>query len=332
MSGTSLAVIEQQLEPLVPMLTDVLRGSGLEPARLIRTVMICLDRTPKLLECTSSSIMQCAVTAGVLQLEADGATGQFFMLPFGGKAQPCIGYKGYNTIAARSGFSINGGVVREGDTFDYAEGSDPFVTHKQLLGGPPNRRIVAAWATASRPDFTPLVKVLDLEELEYTKKKSPSGSKADSPWMDPIRGVPAMYEKTAKRRLARGMPLNTMVRAAAMEEAYEERGKHAYLHPDKGLVIDGEVQQIGAPQPAPKTAPVEILQRRKFTIYRKRENISCNTIDEWRGRFLAGIEKLPVESVEDLRERNGIVLDELHDEFPAAVADIVNAFKVRLGK
>jgi hypothetical protein len=50
-----------------------------------------------------------------------------------------------------------------------------------------------------------------------------------------------MCEKTAKRRLGRSLPLNIMTAAARMDEAVEEQGLNAWISPDKGVIIEGEV-------------------------------------------------------------------------------------------
>jgi recombination protein RecT len=91
-----------------------------------------------LLQCTPISVIQAATTGAVLGLEADGATGQGYLVPFRRKgrgrfAQWLTGYKGYNTLAARVGLTINGDVVREGDFFDWEKGSAGFVRHKPSL-------------------------------------------------------------------------------------------------------------------------------------------------------------------------------------------------------
>jgi hypothetical protein len=89
-------------------------------------------------------------------------------------------------------------------------------------------------------DRPAVVEVLDIDELMAVKAKSPGAARSDSPWNDPAIGFPAMCQKTAKRRLARSMPLNVMQQAARMDEAVDEQGAPAWISPDKGVVIDGE--------------------------------------------------------------------------------------------
>ena len=80
---------------------------------------------------------------------------------------------------------------------------------------------------------------LSIDELLAVKAKSPGARKKDSPWNDPDVGFPAMCEKTARRRLARSMPLNVMQYAARLEEAYEEQGMLAHVTPTH-LVTQGD--------------------------------------------------------------------------------------------
>jgi phage RecT family recombinase len=258
--SNELALFENQLKPLTPRFADVL-GKLVPVERLIQTAVISAERTPGLLQCDRQSLLNGIMTFAVLALEIDGATGQGFLIPFNDRrrglkvAQPVIGYKGYNTLGARSGHTIAGGVVREGDeVWDYDEGSKPFVHHKRKLGGEKDRRIIAAWATATSFARPPIVKVLSIDELMAVKAKSPRGG--EPPWADPAIGFPAMCEKTAKRRLARDMPLNVFQAAARMEEAFEEQGAASWINPDKGVIVDGEVI---APREASPTPTFEQL-------------------------------------------------------------------------
>lgn len=234
-----LMVFENSIQPLVPRFGQVL-GTIMPVERFMRTLYTACETTPKLLKADRQSLLNAAMTGAVLGLEADGATGQFFLLPFEMRklnriiVQPVIGYKGFNTIGARSGLTIAGGVVRERDDFDYDEGSKPFVHHKRKLGDEKDRRIYAAWATAVSRDRPPIVKVLSIDDIMAVKAKSPRGNEA--PWADPAVGFPAMAEKTAKRRLARDMPLTLFQRAARMEEAFEEQQRVSYIHPERGVV------------------------------------------------------------------------------------------------
>ena len=235
--SNALAVFEQQLQPLKPRFQDVL-GDLMPVDRLIRTVLVSVERAPKLLDCNRQSLFNAAMSAAVLGLEVDGITGQAFLIPYGDRAQLVIGYKGYNTMAARSGLTVQGAVVREGDKFMYQLGTGGSVTHIPVLGS--RERIVGAWAVAEANNRPPVISVLSMQDIIDVKNKSPGARKPDSPWNDEKIGFPAMAEKTCKRRLARSMPLNVMQLGAKLDETFEERGRGAWLDEKRRLHVEGE--------------------------------------------------------------------------------------------
>jgi recombination protein RecT len=243
--ASELAIFENTLRPLTPHFEQALAGA-IPVERLMRSIMVSIERNPKLLDANRQSLLNASMSAACLALEVDGVTGQAYFIPFKGVAQLVIGYKGMNTLAARSGYTVQGEVVREGDAFDYELGDKGFVRHKPKLGsrGP----ILAAWATASSLHRPSIISVLGIDDIMAIKAKSPGGSRMDSPWMDMMIGFPAMAAKSAKRRLSRAMPLNADPRfhlAAAMEEAVEERGKLSWIDPARGVQIEGEFHDDG---------------------------------------------------------------------------------------
>lgn len=289
--ANDIAVLERQLMPLSAEFAQVL-PANIPPERLIRTVLISCERNPRLLEPQlRASLLQSAMTASVLGLEVDGVTGQGFIIPFGGKsprAQFIPGYKGYNTMAARAGYTINGGVVREGDEFDFQEGTGGFVRHKRKLGAEARRKIIAAWATAEAQGRPPIIAVLSIDELLATKAKSAGAKKSDSPWNDPAIGFAAMCEKTAKRRLARSMPLNTYQLAAAMESQHDQ-GRTCHLTKDAGIIIDGDAEV--APEAPPPTA-YDLLEPDLFPVNWNGTIKQFASIEQWLSAMKAGIDKL----------------------------------------
>lgn len=252
MPSTALIALEQQLKPLAQPLAEVL-ADRMPVERLTRTLLISCERNPKLLECDRQSLLNAALSAAVLGLEVDGITGQAHLIPFKGRAQLIVGYKGYNTLGARSGITITGRVVREGDAFDYdvAEG---WVTHKPVLDN--QGRIIAVWAKAAANGRPPVVEVLGIHEILAIKAKSPGARKDDSPWNDAAIGFPAMAEKSAKRRLARSMPLNVYQYAARLEEAFEEQRRPGWIDPARGVQIEGTLVD---PEPSATPTKDEIL-------------------------------------------------------------------------
>jgi phage RecT family recombinase len=239
-----LTILEAQFAPLTTRFDSVLKAPGvdMDTARLIASVMTACDKNHLLLEANRQSLINAAMTAAWLGLPCDGMTGQAFLVPYKGKrggsiVQLIIGYKGYNTLAARGGITITGEVVRAGDEFDFDMGQGE-VRHRFDLQTP-RGPIIGAWSKASAKDRPPALKVLTLADILEIKAKSPRGNEA--PWADPHVGFPAMAEKSAKRRLARVLPLmfqSPFALAARIEEAYEEQNANAWIDEKGALQIE----------------------------------------------------------------------------------------------
>jgi recombination protein RecT len=336
-----LAIIEKQLLQMQPLFEQVLRPTrtGLTAQRMIRTIVISCERNTDLLDCTTISIMQAAMTGAVLGLEADGVTGQGFLVPFRIKGVPTAqwitGYKGQATLGWRAGLTIDGKEVREGDEFDFRLGSNPWVDHKPRLGLESERRIVSAWGTATAPARTPIVVVMSIDEILEIKAKSPGARRAESPWNIP--GIPfaAMCAKTARRRLSRSTPLSPFVLASRIDEAHEEQGKHAFLHheqgividgvPEKGLVIDGVAQPLAEAQP-PALGITEVAKPAAFLIQGREQTLRLPTIEQWRARMIDNIEHMIPAAVEKFYDLNAVYLDEYHRDHPREVEAVIAAF------
>ncbi len=240
--ATDLAIFEDTLRPLTPHFEQAL-GRTMPVERLMRTIMISIERNPKLLAANRQTLLNAAMSAACLGLEVDGVTGQAFLAPFAGKVQLIVGYKGYNTLGARAGLTITGEAVRDGDAFDYDLGQG-YVTHKPKLGK--EAPIIAAWAKAAANGRPPIVSVIGIDELMDIRLRSPAVKGGfDTPWKEMTIGFPAMCSKSVKRRLARSTPLSVMQMAAAMEEAHEERGKLSWIDPARGVQIEGEFHENG---------------------------------------------------------------------------------------
>jgi hypothetical protein len=185
--------------------------------------------------------------------------------------------------------TLTGDVVREGDRFDFSDGTQPFVEHKKALGAGADRAIFAAWASAIAPGRSPIVVVLDRDELLAVKNKSPGARKSDSPWNDPTIGFPAMCAKTAKRRLARHLPLVVdFQRAAAVDTTFEEIGRHSYLRQDGALLVEDHTDDSrtldGKADPLdglddPGGYPIVIWSNKQWQAR------LCASLDEWGGMW-----------------------------------------------
>lgn len=231
MSEQALTEYRQQLDKYGDSFARVL-PAHMSKDKLLRMAESAARVNPKLLSCERGSLMRSIMTGAILGLEIDGVTGQAFLVPFKGSVQLIIGYKGYITLAANSGYRLEGEPVREHDKFEYEGGLHPYLRHSPpspTASEEQRGNIVAGYAVA-RHASEPLssFRVVTLDQIVKIRDSS-QGYKYDaskSPW---TTNFPEMVRKTAIRALADQLPLNVQ-RAAAMEQKHDESGKPVYLN------------------------------------------------------------------------------------------------------
>jgi len=119
--------------------------------------------------------------------------------------------------------SIRPAVVWDADSFEYEEGTSPFIRHRKEPGG---KKLIHAYAVAhfSNSAVPPQFVVLDEFEIERIRAVSRS-SGGGSPW---ARWPEAMWMKSAVRRLCKYLPsdsvLSEAVQAASELDGLEGTG------------------------------------------------------------------------------------------------------------
>lgn len=330
--ANDLALIERGLQPYLPKFEDVLRRSGIPAVKIMRTVMFACENAPKLRECSLATLVSGTMTACVLGLLVDGVTGQGFLLPFKGRAQFVPGYKGYPTLGARAGLTINAGVAREGDDFDFLEGSAGFVRHKRVLTGRGERKIIAAWATATAVNRPAIVKVVPYDDVLAIKARAPGGKSADSPWNDHAgMGHEKMTMKTAVRQLGGMIPVAEFQTAAALEGAVET-GRAAVIREDGALLVEGTPAWPDRAAPLPGNETLGLADAPPTAFLADGSTREFGTIDQWRAFMLRGIDQLRAhpERLAAFRDRNTAAMETLVRRYPDAVTAVTGAFGAAL--
>lgn len=123
-------VISGMIKAELPRIQRLLQNPGMTK-RFAQLAMMEMRRTPKLLECYPESVLAGLLTSASLGLQL-GVGGQCFLVPYGREATFVTGWKGYVTLMNRTERAqVWTGAVREGDEFDYSDGSRPFIHHKR---------------------------------------------------------------------------------------------------------------------------------------------------------------------------------------------------------
>jgi len=177
--------------------------------RFVRVALTAFNKTPRLMECTTASVLSCLMDCAQLGLEPDNVLGRAYLIPYRNKegGTQCtlqIGYKGLVDLAYRSGQvdSIDAFAVHMNDKFTLTLGLSPNIEHVPALTDPGSLKGVYAVASlkgSTKPKFVYMTK----EEVESIRKRSRAGN--DGPWATDYE---EMAKKTAVKRLAKMLPIS----------------------------------------------------------------------------------------------------------------------------
>ena len=193
-------------------------------SRLLRLILVEGALNPAILEATPQSIMRAVFLSAQLQLEPGAVKGELYFIPRKGRVkqgdrwvdgvtelQCQIGYKGYLTLARRSGqiTMVDAHVVYEGDEYDLRFGTDPAMVHipKAGVDRTDSSKVIAAYAVVKLRDGSTYYEWLWRDEIDARRARS-DGAKAfdqgrtkSTPW---ATDYAAMARKTAIRALFTG--------------------------------------------------------------------------------------------------------------------------------
>lgn len=216
-------------------------GDQREAMKFLSSVAHCVTKTPKLLECEPSTVINAFMTAAELRLLPRDSSGEAYIIPYKDKAQFQLGYQGIVTLLYRAGAkAIHSDVVFENDDFEYESGLTPKLEHKpkvfEARGKP-----IGAYAVATLSTGEKLFKVMSEEEIMRYKKFSKSAGSNFSPWNDSHDPDKWMWKKTVVKVLAKLLPKTDEVFTALQKDNEDSTISDTRMH------LREEVQKIEAP-------------------------------------------------------------------------------------
>lgn len=204
----------------------LLKPSKMDADRFLRVCETMVTQRPNFLLVDRRVLLTAVLQCAGLGLEPNSPLGQMFLDPVppegdGAKAwgiERYMGYKGMVQLVHRSPLieSVRVNVVREGDEYDYDQGSAAYIMHKQALtdrGAP--LFFYATWRLtgASVADF----EIVTLDEIEERKAYSPAVIRQDetSAW---FTNELMMQRKTVLRIVFPWLPVSAEAAVAAADD------------------------------------------------------------------------------------------------------------------
>lgn len=197
------ATMKALLERMLPEIQKVI-PRHVTPERMLKTVMVAVNRTPQLLRCTQESVMESLMRAGELGLDVSGTLGEAYLVPFGNQCTLIPGYRGLAKLARQSGDvkRIEANAVYENDDFDFVEGTEARLTLRRNLGDD-RGELVGFYALAEFKDGGIQADFMTAADVEKVRQKAQS--KNSPAWKEHFD---EMGRKTVFRRLAKWLPLS----------------------------------------------------------------------------------------------------------------------------
>lgn len=217
---TGKALIKFEVERYKPVISRALPASYDGGAdRFVESVMNAIrteiprEGKPSLATCTPLSIVGSALHAAQLGLEI-GPLQQAYLIPRAGLCTFQLGYKGLIKLASFAGYETDAHPVYEGDTFDFAYGTEAHLKHVPRFQ---STTATLYWAMATNlANRHGRFLVMDKPAIEHARKSAAPGSQA---WRD---HYDSMARKTVIKALLQLVPLST--RAEALQAAMDTDG------------------------------------------------------------------------------------------------------------
>jgi recombination protein RecT len=185
-------------------LESTLRGIPYD--RFANVVLNSMRRVPKLADCSASSLIAAIGICAELGLEPGGPLGHAYLVPYGGKCELIIGYRGYLHLMYRNGSLKDAEAhivfekeVKRGD-FVGVRGMATDVKHK-ITFGEEKGKPVGVYCILRFANGGVHVETMEWEEVMRIKARS--RAREDGPW---VTDELEMAKKTCLRRAAKWAP------------------------------------------------------------------------------------------------------------------------------
>jgi len=209
--------IQDLFKRMAPEIDKVL-PKHIKSDHLLRVALTEIRKNPKLLECSSQSLLGALMLAAQLGLEP-GILGHAYLIPYynsktrSTEVQFQIGYKGYIDLVRRSGElqTLDVHEVCRNDVFEYEYGLTPKLMHRPALENRGEPYCYYAIAKLKDGGFSYLV--MSVQDIEKFRKRSKSPDYG--PW---VTDYDAMAKKTVIKQLAKYLPLSTEIQTQIVQD------------------------------------------------------------------------------------------------------------------
>lgn len=216
---------------------------GKRKSEFVSNLLALSDADKGLAQCDPSELMKCAMNATALNLPLNKNLGYAYVIPYNGKPQFQMGYKGFIQLAVRSGQykTINTCEVRNGEIK-----RNKFTGHIEFLGENPEGEVIGYLAYIELLNGFQQSLYMTIQEVQqHAKTFSKSFNSATSIWK---KDFDAMAKKTVLKLLLNRYGVLSVDMQRAIEKDQADTDGQYIDNPQSRIVVDAEVIQQEEPQ------------------------------------------------------------------------------------
>lgn len=216
---------------------------GKRKSEFVSNLLALSDADKGLAQCDPSELMKCAMNATALNLPLNKNLGYAYVIPYNGKPQFQMGYKGFIQLAVRSGQykTINTCEVRNGEIK-----RNKFTGHIEFLGENPEGEVIGYLAYIELLNGFQQSLYMTVQEVQqHAKTFSKSFNSTTSIWK---KDFDAMAKKTVLKLLLNRYGVLSVDMQRAIEKDQADADGQYIDNPQSRIVVDAEVIQQEEPQ------------------------------------------------------------------------------------
>lgn len=225
------------------------RTLGKRKSEFVSNLLALSDADKGLAQCDPAELMKCAMNATALNLPLNKNLGYAYVIPYNGKPQFQMGYKGFIQLAVRSGQykTINTCEVRDGEIK-----RNKFTGHIEFLGENPEGEVIGYLAYIELLNGFQQSLYMTVQEVQqHAKTFSKSFNSVTSIWK---KDFDAMAKKTVLKLLLNRYGVLSVDMQRAIEKDQADADGQYIDNPQSREIIDAEVIQQEEPAEQEKIA------------------------------------------------------------------------------
>jgi recombination protein RecT len=192
-------------------------GDEKKALKFLSSVVSSVQRTPKLLDCEPTSVINSFITMAELNLMPSDVSGEAYVLPYGNVAQFQLGYQGLVTLFYRAGAkSIVSEIVYKNDKFSVKNGD---INHEPDVFADDRGEAIGAYVIVRTQSDGVISKVMKKKDIiGIGQKFSKSFKTSFSPWKEANDPELWMWKKTVLKQASKLVPKNETIYKAVAED------------------------------------------------------------------------------------------------------------------